>query len=226
MPHLLHLDSSADLSNSRSRQITATFAEAWQSRGPQYTLAYRDLHAYPLPHVADAALHWPERLRPAGAEGVGGTAGAGQVAFDAAESLQDQLITELLAADVLLVGAPLYNYSVPSALKAWIDHIHVPGRTAPFDGQTQPLAGRPAVVVSSRGASYDAGSPREGWDHATPVLQLILGTALGMSVEVIMTSLTLAETVPALAGQLERSRAELSAAHEAAAAAARRLPAT
>ena len=52
------------------------------------------------------------------------------------------------------------------------------------------------MVVSSRGASYDPGSPTEGWDHAVPVLELILGTALGMSVEVITTSLTLAETVP------------------------------
>jgi len=225
MPHLLHLDSSAALDNSRSRQITATFAAAWADRGPEYTVTYRDLHANPLPHLADAALHWPQRLRPAGGEGAGGSAGAGPAAFEAAESLQDQLIGELLAADVLLVGAPMYNYSVPSALKAWIDHIHVPGRTAPFDGNTQPLAGRPAVIVSSRGASYDMGSPTEGWDHATPMLQLILGTALGMNVEVITTSLTLAETVPALGTQLDRSRAELSVAREAAAAAARRLPA-
>jgi FMN-dependent NADH-azoreductase len=225
MPHLLHLDSSAASGNSRSRQITATFAATWRDRGPEYTVTYRDLHASPLPHVADAALHWPPRLRPAGGEGAGGTAGAGQAVFEVAESLQDQLIGELLAADVLLMGAPMYNYSVPSALKAWIDHIHVPGRTAPFDMATQPLAGRPAVVVSSRGGSYDPGSPTEGWDHAIPVLQLILGTALGMTVEVITTSLTLAETVPVLSAQRDRGRAELSAAHEAAAAAARRLPA-
>jgi FMN-dependent NADH-azoreductase len=223
---LLHLDSSAALTNSRSRQVSATFAAAWGERGPEYAVTYRDLHASPLPHVADAALHWPERLRPAGGAGSGGTTGADQAAFEAAAALQDELISELLVADVLLVGAPLYNYSVPSALKAWIDHIHVPGRTAPFDGPTQPLAGRPAVIVSSRGGSYDAGSPTEGWDHAIPVLQLILGTALGMNVEVITTSLTLAETVPALADQLDRSRAELSAAHEAAASAARRLPVT
>ena len=189
-------------------------------------MTYRDLHASPLPHLADAALHWPQRLRPAGSAGAGGTAGADQAGFAAGEVLQDQLIGELLAADVLLVGAPLYNYSVPSVLKAWIDHIHVPGRTAPFDSQTQPLAGRPAVVISSRGAAYDAGGPRDGWDHAVPMLQLILGTALGMTVEVITTSLTLAETVPTLADQLDRSRAELSAAHEAAAAVARRLPAS
>ncbi|MGH3279968.1 MAG: NAD(P)H-dependent oxidoreductase, partial [Trebonia sp.] len=122
---------------------------------------------------------------------------------------------------------PLYNYSVPSTLKTWIDHVHVPARTAPFVGApAQPLAGKPAVVVSSRGASYDPGTPTEGWDHAVPVLEIILGTALGMKVEVITTSLTLAETVPALAPQLDRSRAELAAAHEAAAATARRLAET
>jgi FMN-dependent NADH-azoreductase len=219
VPHMLHLDSAAALKNSRSRDITATFADAWRDRGPQYTVTYRDLHRDPLPHLADAVLHWPPRLRPEGA------ASADPAALAAAEARQDELIGELLAADVLLVGAPLYNYSVPSSLKAWIDHVHVPGRTAPFvDAPTQPLAGRPAVVVSSRGASYDAGSPSEGWDHAVPVLDIILGTALGMQVEVITTSLTLAETVPALAPQLDRSRAELAAAHEAAAAAARRLP--
>ena len=220
MPHLLHLDSAASLTNSRSREITATFTDAWRGRGPEYSVTYRDLHRDPLPHLADAVLHWPPRLRPEGAASVN----PGTLA--AAEALQDELVGELLGADVLLVGAPLYNYSVPSSLKAWIDNVHIPGRTAPFvDAPTQPMAGRPAVVVSSRGASYDPGSPTDGWDHAVPILQLILGTALGMTVEVITTSLTLAETVPALAPQLDRSRAELAAAHEAAAAAARRLPA-
>ena len=219
MPHLLHLDSAASLTNSRSREITSTFAGAWRGRGPEYSVTYRDLHRDPLPHLADAVLHWPPRLRPEGAASVN----PGTLA--AAEALQDELVGELLGADVLLVGAPLYNYSVPSSLKAWIDNVHIPGRTAPFvDAPTQPMAGRPAVVVSSRGASYDAGSPTDGWDHAVPMLELILGTALGMTVEVITTSLTLAETVPALAPLLGRSRAELAAAHEAAAAAARRLP--
>jgi FMN-dependent NADH-azoreductase len=218
VPHLLHLDSAAALRGSRSREITATFADTWRAQGHQYTVTYRDLHADPLPHLADAVLHWPPRLRPEGA------AMADPDALAAAEALQDVLVGELLAADVLLVGAPLYNYSLPSSLKAWIDNIHIPGRTAPFVGAPeQPMAGRPAVVVTSRGASYDAGSPTEGWDHAVPVLELILGTALGMTVEVITTSLTLAETVPALAPQLDRSRAELAAAHEAAKAAASRL---
>jgi FMN-dependent NADH-azoreductase len=220
VPHLLQLDSAASLHRSRSREITATFADTWRGHGPRYTVRHRDLYRDPLPHLADAVLHWPPSLRTEGA------ASADPAVLAAAEALQNELVDELLAADVLLVGAPLYNYSVPSSLKAWIDHVHIPGRTAPFvDAPTQPLAGRPAVVVSSRGGSYDAGSPTDGWDHAVPMLEIILGSMLGLAVEVITTSLTLAETVPALAPELDRSRAELAAAHEAAAAAARRLAA-
>jgi FMN-dependent NADH-azoreductase len=212
MPVLLHLDSSADATTSRSRAITRTFADEWRAQGPEFTVVYRDLHAEPLPHIPDPSLHWPKRLR----------------AVDAAppadvEALQEEILAELIAADVLLVGAPMYNYSLPSTLKAWVDYIHVPGVTAPFDVPTQPLAGRPAVIVTSRGASYDAGTASEGWDHAVPVLELILGTALGMTTEVISTSLTLAGTVAALADQLPRSEAELAAAHDAARAAAVRI---
>ena len=214
MPTLLHLDSSADLEASRSRAITAVFADEWRSQGDQFTVVNRDLHRHPVPHLADAALHWPPRLRPAGAT---------PAASD--ESLQQTLIAELLAADVLLVGAPLYNYSIPSSLKAWIDHIHVPGVTAPFDVPTQPLAGRPAVIVSSRGGSYDAGTPSENWDHGVPVLELILGNALGMATRVIATSLTLADTVSALADQRERSHAEFATARADAAASARSIAA-
>lgn len=212
MPTLLQLDSSADLEHSHSRAITAAFADAWRAVGDDHTVTVRDLHRNPLPHLASSALHWPPRLRPEGPPPPA-----------AAEALQQELIDELLAADVLLVGAPLYNYSMPSTLKAWIDHIHVLGVTAPFDLPAQPLAGRPAVVVTSRGASYDAGSPTDGWDHAVPAIRLILGNALGMAVSVIETNLTLAETVPAFAAELDRSRSEFAAAKERAAELARQL---
>jgi FMN-dependent NADH-azoreductase len=198
MPHLLHLDSSADLETSRSRAIGQTFVDAFLEADPQNTVTHRDLHRSPLPHLADSSLHWPGVLRP----------------------VQASLIKELLAADVVLVGAPLYNYSMPSTLKAWIDYIHVPGLTA---GDKQPLAGRPAVVITSRGASYDEGSPTAGWDHAVPALQLVLGNALGMPVTVISTSLTLAEVVPEFASQIDRSREELALAHDEAASAGSRL---
>lgn len=201
MPHLLHLDTSIDPARSRSRRITSAFRAAWEDRGGDFTTTYRDLHADPVPHLVDAASHWAPRLRPADA------------APPAAESaLQETLLAELLAADVLLIGAPMYNYSLPSTLKAWIDHVHVPGTTAPFDTPDQPLAGRPAVIATSRGAVYDPGTPSEGWDHTVPPLRLVLGQAFGMRVAVVAANLTLADTVPALAEHAERADRELAAA--------------
>jgi FMN-dependent NADH-azoreductase len=193
MPTLLHLDSSADRSTSRSRAITAAFASAYHAAGPGNVV----VHADPLPHLADASLHWAARLRPPDAS-----------PEPAAEDLQQRLITELLGADVLLIGVPLYNYSLPSSLKAWLDHIHVPGQTAPSAISCAPLVGRPAVLVTCRGGNYDTGTVNEGRDHATPVLELILGEEMGMAVTVITTSLTLASSVPALAEQAGRSESE------------------
>jgi FMN-dependent NADH-azoreductase len=213
MPHLLHLDSSADLTNSRTRAVGESFVAAWLAADPQNTVTHRDLHRDPLPHLADAALHWPAGSRPEGS-----TTPPAE-----AEALQQTLIDEMLAADVLLVGAPLYNYSMPSTLKAWIDNIHVPGVTAPADADSQPMRGRPAVIVTARGGVYDEGTPTAGWDHAVPALRLILGTALGMPVTVVTTSLTLAREVAALADQLERSDEELQLAHDEARAAGTRL---
>lgn len=201
MPNLLHLDSSADLAHSRTRALTAHFAEVWRNSGPDHLVTRRDLHRDALPHLPDAALHWPPRLRPAGANPPA-----------AAETLQRELIEELDAADVLLVGAPLYNYSVPSTLKAWLDYIHVPGVTTPFDDTTQPLAGRQAVIVTSQGAVYDPGTPRAGWDHAVPVLEIILGEALGMVTTVVTVPLALVDVAPPLAQFAERAETEYAAA--------------
>jgi FMN-dependent NADH-azoreductase len=201
VPHLLRLDSSIDPARSRSRAITAAFADAWRERGEGFTITERDLHTRPVPHLTSAASHWAPRLRQ-----------QGDVPPAAESALQQELLDELLAADVLLVGAPMYNYSLPSTVKAWIDHIHVPGVTAPFDTADQPMAGRPAVIVTSRGAVYDPGTATAGWDHTVPPLQLILGASLGMEVTVIETNLTLADTVPALADQRGRAEDELAAA--------------
>ncbi|PPF45978.1 FMN-dependent NADH-azoreductase [Pseudoclavibacter sp. AY1F1] len=200
MPTLLHIDSSADLTTSRTRALTAVFAETWTSRGADHTVVYRDLHRDQLPHLQSVAQHWPPRLR-----------GGVEVPASAA-ALQQELLSELLAADVVVIGAPLYNYSMPSTLKAWVDHIHVPGITSPFDEATQPLAGRPAVVISARGASYDAGSPSESWDHGSAALKIVLGESLGMEVTVVATSRTLADVVPALGS--EAAAREFEAARE------------
>ncbi|TPW73765.1 FMN-dependent NADH-azoreductase [Schumannella sp. 10F1B-5-1] len=204
MPQLLRIDSSADVAGSVSRALTDAFVAAWTGRGDDHTVVVRDLHRDPLPHLPDPALHWAPRLRVEGA-----TPPAAAVA------LQDELIAELSAADAVVIGAPMYNYSLPSSLKAWVDYIHVPGVTATFDDQpSRPVEGRPVVLVSSRGASYDPGTPTAEWDHTIAPLQLVLGESLGMGVHVVTSALTLADSVPALAEFRERAHAERAAAEE------------
>ncbi|MBT2500931.1 FMN-dependent NADH-azoreductase [Curtobacterium sp. ISL-83] len=198
MPTLLHIDSSADLAHSRSRGLTAAFADAWRARGPEYTVVRRDLHTDPLPHLETSALHWAAADR----------TDAEVVPADA-EQLRQAVIDELLAADAVVVGAPLYNYTLPSTLKAWIDRIHVPGVLAPaVEGGAQPLAGRPVVTVVTRGGTYDVGTPTETWDHGSPVLDIVLGSALGMRVYPVIASATLADRLPGLAPLADRARAE------------------
>ncbi|MBA8793133.1 FMN-dependent NADH-azoreductase [Friedmanniella endophytica] len=212
MPTLLQLDSSADLTASRSRALTAAFAEAWRAAGPDHTVVVRDLHTQPLPHLADSEQHYAADLRR-----------PGSAVPPQADALQRQVLDELLAADALVVGVPTYNYSMPSTLKAWVDCIHVPGVTVSFDGTLHPMAGRPAVLISTAGGTYDAGTPTEDWNHAIPPLQIILGDALGMDVSVIRCTRTLADRVPGLAPEVDRAAAEFETARQEAVAIAQRL---
>lgn len=201
MPTLLRIDSSVDLEGSRTRRLTAAAAESWSARGADYTVISRDVHHHPLPHLVTPAQHWAEPLR----EGA-------EVPADL-DALQRTVIAELISADAVVIGAPMYNYSMPATLKTWLDLIHVPGVTAPFGDETQPMKGRTAIVVSARGAIYDAGTPTEGWDHVTPPLQLVLGESLGMDVHIVTVDRTLAAKVPPLdadiaAAQLDAALAE------------------
>lgn len=213
MPVLLHLDSSADLTTSRSRAITATFADAWRTLSDNHTVVYRDLHRDALPYLSDASLHFPAHLRPVDAS-----------PNPAHEALQQKILDELLGADVVLIGVPLYNYSMPATLKTWVDYIHVPAVTASFGRlEAQPMKGRPAVLISTRGGTYDAGTSTEFDDHAIPALSLILQDALGMTLETIVATRTLSERFGAPVEEVARQGAELAAAHDSATRAAHRL---
>lgn len=196
MPRLLHIDSAISDDESRSRSLTREFADAWRARGDDYTVISRDVHADPPPHLRERSQHWPERLREA------------SLAAETA-SLQTELIDELVSADALLIGAPMYNYNIPSTLKAWIDLVHVPGLTAPFDGDTQPLRGRPAVIVTSQGGPLEPVVE----DFATGPLKHLLQVGFGMEVHVVGTSRTLVDSIPEL-GAEEAANAYASAAAE------------
>ena len=189
MPTLLRIDSSVSPESSVSRRLTEAFARAWEEAGG--TVVTRDLDAERPPHLPYRGLHFPDRPG---------------VPEDAPErALQDTLIQEVFDADALVIGAPLYNYSLPSTLKAWLDYIHVPGRTAPAaPGQTVPLGGKPVVVISTRGAAYDDPAFEAEADHAVPALRMLLGTGMGMAVEAITLDRTLAELMPELDPVLAR----------------------
>lgn len=200
MPTLLHIDSSlwpGDASS--SRPVTATFRKEWEAQHPDGTIIYRDLAAEPLPHL-DAARY---------------TAGA-------EDSLRDALATELEQADVVLIGAPMYNYSIPSTLKAWLDHVIIIGRTS---GEQPSAAGTPTVVVASRGGGYGPGTPRAEFEFVTTYLDKALTGALGLDVEFIVPELTLAPHVPAMADLIHLFEASKRQAHEGAATKAKALAA-
>lgn len=159
MSHLLHLDASARRHTSISRQLTALFAGHWRAIHPDGLLTYRDLGGDPPPHISDAlvdAMFTPLSLRTPEQKAV--------------TAYQEQLIHELELADTIVLGVPMYNFGIPSMLKAWIDHVVVFGRTVDqglFDGAR-------VVVITARGGAYGPGTPREACDFQEPYLRTVL----------------------------------------------------
>ncbi|WP_326819596.1 FMN-dependent NADH-azoreductase [Streptosporangium sp. NBC_01756] len=154
MTRLLHLDASARR-DSFSRRLGAAFAREWEAAGGDRT--YRDLAAEPVPQIDQA---WTELCDHVLAHGITDVARYEEAvrtpAQAAAWSTVEPLLTEVVAADVVLIGTPMYNFSIPASLKAWIDQITFPRMS---------LRGRRFVVVCARGGSYAPGAPREPYDH-------------------------------------------------------------
>ncbi len=194
MSGLLHIDSSLRTEGSVSREVTASFAAAWREAHPDAGYTYRDLAARPLPHVdggAVAARDTPER-----------------------HDLEQELVAELTAADTVLIGAPMYNYSVPSGLKAWLDWILVPELFANPETGIGALTDTRVVVVTARGGSYAPGTPRHTSDFQEPYLRLIFGSlGLAENLEFVHAELTLAHKVPHLAEFREQADASREDAH-------------
>jgi FMN-dependent NADH-azoreductase len=189
---------------SRSRMLSAYYADAWRVANPGGTVTYRDLAADPVPHL-DIDSFTANFL----------AASDRTPAQAAARAYAETLTGELLAADAIVIGLPLYNFSVPSSFKAWVDRIVVPGLTVGEGGGL--LGGRSVTITTARGGGYGPGSPREGWDHREPWLRHAL-TPLGLTeVTFIDTELTLARESPGmipldLGGAEDQSIAE---AHQA-----------
>lgn len=138
---LLHIDSSAMGANSVTRELTAAIVARWQDKLPQLQVEYRDLDVDPLPHLSARSL--------AGADPV-----------EAAEA--GRVLQQFLDADVLVIGAPMYNFSVPSTLKAWIDRIAVAGKTFRYTANgPEGLAGGKQVIIASGRGGIHTNSPAD-----------------------------------------------------------------
>ena len=124
-------------------------------------------------------------------------------------------------ADAYLFAVPLYNFGVSQHVKTWWDILWTDLR----DLGERPLAGRAASLVLVRGGGYGPGTPREGWDHATPWLRRVFGDVLGLDLHLTEAELTLADVTPAMAGLRDRAAQLRAEAHVSAEGHGKRLAA-
>ncbi|MGX1125717.1 FMN-dependent NADH-azoreductase [Pseudomonas sp. HLS-6 TE3448] len=161
MSRVLIIESSARQHDSISRQLTRDFIAQWQSAHPTDAITVRDLAANPVPHLDETLLGgWmkPQEQRTA----------------EELKALQrsNELTDELLAADVLVMAAPMYNFTIPSTLKAWLDHVLRAGITFKYT-ETGPqglLTGKRAYVLTARGGIHAGGAS----DHQEPYLRQVM----------------------------------------------------
>ncbi len=162
---LLRIDSSARHS-SVTRKLTAQFTETWKRENPGGQVTERDLTTTLLPLITD---EWVE----------GSSVDPAQrtAAHQRAISASDALIAELVEADTIVIGAPMYNFSIPFPLKAWIDQVVRKSQTFSYgpDGPKGLLKDKKVFVITSRAGAYGPGSPMESADFQEPYLRFILG---------------------------------------------------
>ncbi len=166
MALLLHIDSSPRAASISSKLSTA-FVQRWKRKHPEGRVIYHNTTLERLPYLDGAAV-----------EAFFTPVAALSAAQKETLALSDQLVDELLAADVVVLGVPMWNLGIPASLKAWIDMIVREGRTFAFTSEgVAPLVphGKKIYVFSARGGTYVAGSPLAAFDHLEPYLRAILG---------------------------------------------------
>jgi FMN-dependent NADH-azoreductase len=161
---LLHIDSSVLGPHSVSRQVSAAIVERLRKATPHLDVSYRDLTLTPLAHLSGSHL-------------AAGQGAAPEAALQPDIAAGQAVLEEFLAADIVVLGAPMYNFTIPSQLKAWIDRVVVAGKTFKYgaDGVTG-LAGNKRVIVAiSRGGFYGAGTPAAVGEHLETYLRWVFG---------------------------------------------------
>jgi len=160
--NLLHVDASVLGDHSVSRKVSAAIVARLQAANPSLSVTRRDLAADPIPHLSGLHL--------AAAQGV-----ETPVHIQAEQAAAQAALAEFLAADVVVIGAPMYNFNIPSQLKAWIDRILIAGKTFRYTaaGPEGLAAGKRVIVAVSRGNFY-AGA-NAGAEHVESYLRVVFG---------------------------------------------------
>ena len=161
---LLHIDSSVLGPHSVSRQVSGAIVERLRRETPGLDITYRDLSSTPLAHLSGSHL--------AAAQGA-----PAEAALQPDLAAGQAVLEEFLAADIVVLGAPMYNFTLPSQLKAWIDRIVVAGKTFKYGAQgPEGLAGNKRVIIAiSRGGFYGAGTPMAVGEPLESYLRFVFG---------------------------------------------------
>jgi FMN-dependent NADH-azoreductase len=163
MTKVLIIDSAATGDQSVTRKLTAEFAAQLQQRDPAARIVRRDVGRNPVAHLTEDTV----------------SAIRGQAATDAERAtlaLSDELIAELTDADLIVIGAPMYNFGMTSTLKAWFDHVLRARVTFRYTAQGPEglVTGKRAIVIEARAGLYSEG-PAAAMDHQEPHIRTLLG---------------------------------------------------
>ena len=199
---LLHVDSSILGAHSVSRQLTAEIVAEWRKSRPDTTVEHLDL-----------ALNAPNHFG-ADAIAVKGIAQPEPTDAQRAENaVSEQLVSQFLASDVIVIGAPFYNFSIPTQLKAWIDRLAQPGRTFTYTdkGPTGLATGKTVIVASTRGGAYSTSEGGQAMEHQESYLKVVFGFFGVTDVRIVRAEgLAMGEAPKAAA--LSAARADMEAA--------------
>ena len=199
---LLHVDSSILGAYSASRELTAEIVAQWVQKHPGTTVEHLDLAVNAPGHFGADAI------------AIKGVAQPEPTAAQRAENaLSEQLVSQFLVADVIVIGAPLYNFSIPTQLKAWIDRLAQPGRTFRYTekGPEGLATGKTVIVASTRGGVYSTSEGGQAMEHQESYLKVVLGF-FGITDVRIVRAESLAMGDDAKAAAMSDARAEIAQA--------------
>ena len=200
---LLAIHSSPMGSQSASRSVADTYIQTWKTTNPNGILIEKDLVTNPVPHLDGEAIF--ANYTPADQQ---------SPAMKEKHDYRLDLINEITGVDEILISTPLWNWSVPSVLKAYIDQIVVTGVLD--NSGNSGLAGKKVTFVVAQGGSYKEGTPKAGWDYATGYLELVAKALGATDVETILVEFSLAGVASGMEFLIEAKGKSIEAANTAA----------